>query len=184
MGRDEGEDTKLREIKLATQTSLYVDIAAIVVVYVLTLICVKKKWKRGLYLMLGAYLVLYSYLVLFSRKPYAEPKLHLDLFWSYRIAFDGFKIKHLSYAREILLNILVYIPLGLILAAIFRGSRHPILWPVLIGLRLSVLTEVVQYITRRGVTELDDVMDNGIGLMIGITVFVLTEKILIRKQKA
>ena len=93
-------------------------------------------------------------------------------------------IRHLSYAREILLNILVYVPLGMILAAIFRGSRHPILWPVLIGLGLSVVTETVQYITARGVTELDDVMDNGVGLLIGIGTFVLTEKIIRRKQKS
>lgn len=155
------------------------DIAAIVLVWILTIVFRKK--KPVLYLMLGAYLVLYSFLVYFGRKPYAKPQLHLDLFWSYRIAFDGFKIKHLSYAREILLNILVYIPLGMILAAIFRGSRHPILWPVLIGLGLSVVTEGVQYLTRRGITELDDVMDNGVGLLIGIGVFKLTE-ILRRKR--
>ena len=156
------------------------DIAAIVLVWILTIVFRKK--KPVLYLMLGAYLILYSFLVYFGRKPYAKPQLHLDLFWSYRIAFDGFKIKHLSYAREILLNILVYVPLGMILAAIFRGSRHPILWPVLIGLGLSVVTEGVQYMTRRGITELDDVMDNGVGLLIGIGTFVLTEKMLIRKR--
>jgi len=159
-----------------------VDITAIVLAYFLTILFVKKRCKLGLYLMLGAYLVLYSLLVYFGRKPYPEPRLHLDLFWSYRIAFDGFKIKHLSYAREILLNILVYIPLGLILAAIFRDSRHPILWPILTGLGLSVFTETVQYITRRGITELDDVMDNGVGLLIGIGTFVLTEKLIGKKR--
>ena len=178
----EAEEKTLREIKLATQTSLYLDIAAIIIVFVATLVCSRRKWKLGLYLMLGAYLVLYSLLVYFGRKPYNKPILHLDLFWSYKIAFDGFKIRHLSYAREILLNILVYIPLGVVLAAIFRDSKHLILWPVLIGLGLSVVTEAAQYVTRRGVTELDDVMDNGLGLLIGIGAYVLTERIMIEQE--
>ncbi len=156
------------------------DIVVIALVWVLTVVFREK--RPVLYLMLIAYLVLYSFLVYFGRKPYAKPQLHLDLFWSYRIAFDGFKIRHLSYAREILLNILVYVPLGMILAAIFRDSKHPILWPVLIGLGLSVITEAVQYITARGVTELDDVMDNGVGLLIGIGTFVLTEKLIGKKR--
>lgn len=172
------EEAKLREIKLATQASLYVDIAAIVVVYVLTLICVKRKWKLGLYLMLGAYLILYSFLVYFGRKPYAEPRLHLDLFWSYKIAFDGFVISNLNYAQQIFQNILLFIPLGLVLTAIFKESSHPILWSIMIGVGLSVATESIQYISRRGITEFDDVIDNGLGLLIGILVFVLTEKLL------
>ncbi len=112
------------------------------------------------------------------------PQLHLDLFWSYRIAFDGFSIKNRFYAREILQNILLFIPLGMVLVAIFRETKHPILWPMLIGLGLSMITEIGQYISRRGIVELDDVMDNGVGLLIGIGAFVLTEKIIRRKQKS
>lgn len=163
---------------------MYVDLAVIALAYATVIVCVQKKWKIGLFLMLGAYLVLYSFLVYFGRKPYPEPRLHLDLFWSYRIAFDGFKIKHLGYAREILLNILVYIPLGLIFAAIFQESKHPIIRPVIIGLGLSVITETIQYITTLGITELDDVMDNGIGLLIGIGAFVVTEKMIRRKRQS
>ena len=174
------EDRNLREIQLATQTSLYVDIAVIILVWVLTLVFRKK--KAVLYLMLAAYLILYSFLVYFGRKPFNTRILHLDLFWSYRNAFDGLKIVKLGSARQILLNILVYIPLGLILSAIFRDSKHPILWPVLFGLGLSVITEVVQYITRYGIAEVDDIFDNGLGLGLGIVLFILTEKLLKRKR--
>lgn len=150
----------------------------------MTILFTRNRWRIGLYLMLGAYLILYSFLVYFGRRQYSAPQLHLDLFWSYRIAFDGFSIKNRFYAREILQNILLFIPLGMILAAIFRDSKYPILWPVLIGLGLSVLTEVIQYLTRRGITELDDVMDNGAGLLIGIGVFKLTEKLIRGKRQS
>ena len=127
------------------------------------------------------HLIVYAYLVFLGRKPYKTPQLHLDPFWSYRVAFDGFSIRHRSYAREILLNILLYIPLGIILAAIFR--KHPFLWPLSIGLLLSILTETVQYFTRRGVTELDDVFDNTFGLLIGIALYLLTMKIIENRKK-
>lgn len=155
---------------MATQTSLYVDVAIIVLVFLFARACCKNKWNVGLFVMLGLYLLVYSFLVLFSRKPYSSSQLHLDLFWSYRIAFDGLKIKHLSYAREILLNILVYIPLGIILSAVFRESSHTVLWPVLIGLFLSVLTETIQYVTAYGIAELDDLLDNGMGLLTGMLI--------------
>lgn len=60
------------------------------------------------------------------------------------------------------------VPLGLLLPLLFYRAKHPYVWTVLIVLGLSVLTEVLQYLTRRGLCELDDLFDNLLGGLIGI----------------
>ena len=76
------------------------------------------------------------------------------------------------------MNILVTVPLGMILAALFRPVKHSILIPVLIGLTISVTTEGIQYITRRGLCELDDVFNNTLGILLGILLYRLAMRFL------
>lgn len=174
------EDKDLRSVTLSTQTSLYIIFAILILVYVVVLVCEKKQWNVVLFLMLTTYAIIYLFLVYFNRIPFSKPQLHLDLFWSYRVAFDGLSIRQISYAREILLNILVYLPLGMMLVVLI--SRHSVLYSLLIGLSMSIGTEVLQYISKRGVAELDDVLDNGLGLILGILAIQISRKIMRRAE--
>ena len=117
------------------------------------------------------YSLIYSYLTFFYREPMTETHVRLEPFWSYREAFEGWGIRRLGVARSILLNIAITIPLGYLLPAVFRFTSHRYLWTVLTVLCLSISTEVIQLMTRTGLAETDDVINNVLGCLIGLGLY-------------
>lgn len=82
-----------------------------------------------------------------------------------------------SYSRpdlfvENLMNVIVFIPLGMILGSLLRGkgslSRNGSwLMVAIIGCGLSVAIEALQFLFKRGFSEVDDVMHNTFGCILG-----------------
>ena len=118
----------------------------------------------------GIYLVIYFHLTFTYRHPAKTPQMKLTPFWSYREAFqlNPLKIRRLGVAREILLNILLTIPEGLLQPILYHKTGHPWRWTLLTVLVLTVTTETVQYFTRLGLCELDDVFNNLLGGLLGM----------------
>lgn len=75
-----------------------------------------------------------------------------------------------GYWSDILRNILLFVPLGLLIGG-WRG--------IIIGFCLSCGIEAVQYCFRLGYCELDDVLNNTIGTGIGVCLKLL----IIRKKE-
>ena len=124
------------------------------------------------------YALVYLYLCFFYRSPMAEAHIRLELFWSYREAFRIGGIERLGVARSIFLNILITVPLGYLLPAVFRFSSHPYRDTILIVFVLSVSTELIQYMTKTGLCETDDVINNMLGGLIGLTGYIIADKLL------
>lgn len=71
---------------------------------------------------------------------------------------------------ELVLNILLLIPLGLIVPIVSKCFRY--CWKaVLLGLSISLLIEVTQLFTRLGCFELVDLLNNTLGTWIGFGLF-------------
>ena len=133
-----------------------------------------------LILLLLIYLLVYVWLTFLYRRPAARSTLHLTPFWSYREAFEffPFKIKRLGIARQILLNILLTMPLGLLLPLLLNNRKHPFLLTSAITFALAILTEALQYLTRLGQAELDDVLNNLLGALLGMLILSAGTRIL------
>ena len=83
------------------------------------------------------------------------------LFWSYVAITNG----RTELLAENLLNIVIFIPFGLLLS-IFECFKK--WWTVLIvGMSLSACIEFSQFIFQRGLGEFDDVFNNTLGAIIG-----------------
>mgnify|MGYP002560585952 FL=1 len=69
-------------------------------------------------------------------------------------------------------NIILFVPFGFMMPCIFRMFRK---MPVCVmgGFIFSVMIEVVQYITQRGYSQLDDVVTNTAGALAGWIVWAL-----------
>ncbi len=121
--------------------------------------------------LLGIYLIVYLYLTFGFRRPAKTSSIDLTPFWSYREAFqwNPLKIRRLALARQILLNILLTVPAGLLLPILYQ-TKHPYLPAILTILALSVLTETLQYFTHLGLCETDDVIDNLLGGLLGMAI--------------
>lgn len=136
-------------------------------------------------LLLALYLLAYINLTFFAnRRVTKAPQIEWRLFWSYKEAFarkDGeITILRLGLARQILLNILVYVPVGLLVPLVYK--KHHYIYTLLTGFVLSLLTEVMQYITHRGLCELDDLFNNTLGCLIGMTLLALGTKVIRKLQ--
>lgn len=104
---------------------------------------------------------------LLARKEAAEPKINLDLFWTVKYALKHRSGIHWFYALG---NIALFIPLGLLLPVSGRFFRSCI-WTVLAGLLLSMAIEGTQYIWKLGLCELDDVLHNTWGTLLGYCIY-------------
>lgn len=73
--------------------------------------------------------------------------------------------------REPILNILLFIPIGLILGFIVRNAKlaSVVLWSIIISLSI----EILQYYLYKGTASIDDVVNNTIGSVLGGTVSIL-----------
>ena len=79
---------------------------------------------------------------------------------------------HMFFFRQITLNILLFIPFGFMTAVnlyLYRKNSTLPIWltVLLLGFAFSLLIEVFQFITGRGYTEVDDIINNTLGVMIG-----------------
>lgn len=122
------------------------------------------KWSVGL--MLLAYLLwLVSLTVLF--RPILEVR-RFDFipFWSYRAVEAGNGL----LLTQIIMNVVAFIPFGFLLG--FSSRKMKWCKVVLIIAGFSLLIETLQFFTRRGFAEFDDVFHNVVGAMIGYGMFV------------
>ena len=73
---------------------------------------------------------------------------------------------------EILINLLMTVPTGFLVALIER--KHPMIAAVMSGLMLSVAVEVLQLVLRRGFFEFDDMVHNTVDAAIGDAIAINT----------
>jgi glycopeptide antibiotics resistance protein len=87
----------------------------------------------------------------------------LQLFSAYKYAWNYWSIKEW---RNIILNILLFVPIGMLLPIIFKKLNK--FWKVyLISFLITIFIEIFQLVTHRGVFEIDDIFNNTIGSFIG-----------------
>ena len=105
---------------------------------------------------LAIYIVLLFYLTVLSREPDKVNVVYLDLFWGY---------DNPQHFMEKLLNIAIFIPVGLLAGFLFK--RHRVLIALLIGLAVSLSIECSQLAWSRGEFDVDDLFNNTLGAGIG-----------------
>lgn len=97
------------------------------------------------------------------RKTRAAMRYDLVPFRSYKEILNG-NVEYLL--PQVIMNVLVFIPIGYLLKASFTKKKW---WQVLfVGIGLSVIIETSQLLLHKGFCEIDDVIHNGIGCQIGI----------------
>jgi glycopeptide antibiotics resistance protein len=128
-------------------------------------------WRKGLregfrytmVLLLVEWVFLIFGTSLLFRETHAERHCNLIPLWSY------FNYGQNSYLKEMaainLLNVMLFIPVGLLLGLGFREMT----WKkaIMTGAGLSIFIELLQLIFKRGLCETDDVIHNVLGCIVG-----------------
>jgi glycopeptide antibiotics resistance protein len=158
-------------------------------------------------LVLILYILIILYVTLLSRPVTRHFKYQFSLFWSYREALAlrddsrglGLFITDSVLFKQILLNILLYVPLGYLLSFALprlvktnrRASRFRVInmlrafpWiAVLIGAALSIAIEFTQLLFRLGLFEFDDIFNNVLGCLCGVILYQVLVRPLAKKKE-
>jgi glycopeptide antibiotics resistance protein len=116
---------------------------------------------------------------LFSRGSNYEYDIIPPLFYSYKNAWNNWSI---TEWRNIILNICMFVPFGLLLPMGLKWFRKCYRTYVA-GFLFSLLIELSQMIFKIGIFEPDDLLDNTLGAIIGFGLFLVLFK-LYAKEKA
>lgn len=115
------------------------------------------------YLCFIIYIIFLLYMTLFGRLSEQIDTISLFPFWSY---LEMIQTSNLNMGRQILYNILAFVPLGILLPML--GRRFQRLKIILLcGFLLSVLIESTQFLLHLGWCDIDDVINNTAGAVIG-----------------
>ena len=121
-----------------------------------------RKWLAGI--LIAVYCGFLLWLTILSRQPrVGERVFKLELLWSYRAWIAGESFGRTESIQNIN-NILVFIPFGVL----FPGKRWK--WLILTAFLLSAGIEAVQYAFNLGWCEIDDVICNVLGALVGFGV--------------
>ena len=152
--------------------------------------------KFILYMIFLTYLAANVYVVFFSRSASEEYRIHVDplndLFNSVRIdsgmlgvlsevytqgLSEGFSHIHVDKPEDIAqiyMNIILYVPMGYLLPYVFEWCQAKArIRPVLVCLLFSFLTENLQLVFKRGFYDVDDLLSNTFGGLVGQSLYIL-----------
>lgn len=127
----------------------------------------KRGWKKIIGLILIEYVfVIFCSTVIFRTA--ADGNGHnFRPFWSYEAIQDG----RSELLVENIMNVVVFIPVGILLGFMVNGARCTVMKELLIvlivGMGISLSIEAMQYFFHRGFAETDDVMHNTLGCILG-----------------
>ncbi len=125
----------------------------------------EKKFPWGnviLWMAFAGYVVIVLYATL-MRMSGVRAQYNLHLFKAWREAWNNYSIKNIA---NVILNIAMFVPFGFLLPLLWKGGRK---WYIAItsGFGFSLIIELIQLLTHRGVFDVDDLFTNTLGAAIG-----------------
>ena len=134
-----------------------------------------KKRNTLTIVLLAVYIVVLTGIILFKLPFYSE-LLSDGIRVINLIPFQGsFDYDGVFNSREIIDNILIFIPLGVYIGML--KSEWSFVRKVLPVIGLSLLFEVIQFIFAMGITDITDILGNTLGGIIGVGIYALLFKI-------
>ena len=157
----------------------YIIISFTVLCIVLAIGFMAYRGQRMKKFVMGALAIEYFFLVLCStvicRTAPVSKRVELMPFYNYADIWNGVDFKR--NVMEILLNVALFVPIGFLLGGIIPKGFVKVLH---IGCMLSILIELLQLATGRGLCETNDVIHNTVGCMLGYAAAMSLKKLSVR----
>ena len=134
-------------------------IGCLIFILYLSIKRLKVKWREVLGVLLSEYVVTLILLTVVLRETPVYPEgFHNSLLCDKSYLSGNLDIEHA-------VNVALFLPMGMLLYGLVRGHRF--LYTILIGIFVSFIIEISQYVLNKGVADIEDIICNGIGLMLG-----------------
>ena len=125
--------------------------------------------RQTSFCLLMGYVFLVLCTTIFYREETFEKRYYIQPLWSYGVLYN-------KLLAQIIMNVLLFIPIGFFAGGALK-EKH--IWNAIkIGFVLSFFIELTQLITTRGVFNVDDIIHNTLGCLIGFLCFVACYKII------
>lgn len=137
-------------------------------------------WRKTILIfLLAGYLAVLGYATLSRLGGMGASGFSFHPFRAWREAWNNFSVT--SWAN-VLLNIAMLIPFGILIPLLFQRCKK---WNymLLASLGLVFYIEMTQYLTGRGIFDIDDIFGNTLGAMIGYFLLKLVLSIFVEKEK-
>jgi len=143
----------------------------------------KRGWKNVVGLLLAEYVFLIYCSTVICRKVAEGITGHnFTLFWSYEAIKNGRE----DLVAENIMNVVVFVPVGVLTALVIYNNLKPFktgLFIIALGLFISSSIEAVQFFLKRGFSELDDVIHNTLGCLIGFMMVAIIKGIWLLQKR-
>lgn len=118
--------------------------------------------QRGVLLwLLLNYILLLLFLAVLGRRSLEYYRFNFEPGYSYRQVLSG----DLTLAPQIMANIAVFVPVGAL--GSLTTKRRGFLKGLMLGVGLSLCIELLQLVMRNGTCEVDDLISNALGTLLG-----------------
>lgn len=108
------------------------------------------------------------YMTIYTRENGTKEAI-LSPFYTFREA----KIQPELY-RTMLMNVALFVPIGLSLPFALQKIKYPLIVTIVVAFLLSTCIEAVQYVYTLGQCEVDDVIMNTLGAVIGSLAYIIS----------
>ncbi len=136
------------------------------------------KGERNLFVLLWVYTLCVLFITVIGRFIHEDFRAQPIPLSSYRSYLMTSNIRELW---GIILNVLMFVPLSFLTAQLLREHR-PVRFALLCSILLTLTIEALQYVTRTGTFEVDDLIHNTLGALIGIGIWLLFRRLKRRKE--
>jgi len=127
----------------------------------------------GIYIFFLLWIILFKLSFSFSQFIGLSKEQSINLIPFYYPAEVNFHLK------EVIANIIIFIPLGVYLKMLDVNSKKVILY----GIVFSILLEVSQFIFKIGASDITDLITNTVGTILGVCGYILLERTFKNKEK-
>ena len=153
--------------------TMIIGVSLFVCILILLLFRVKTSYsifvRQASFCLLMGYFFLVLCTTIFYREETFEKRYYLQPLWSYFHLYN-------KLLAQVIMNVLLFIPIGLFVGGALKKKY---LWNAIgIGFVLSFFIELTQLITTRGVFNVDDIIHNVLGCVLGYGIFRLCNTIL------
>ena len=87
------------------------------------------------------------------------------------------------FIKNLVCNIIMFMPYGFLFPFIMKGDKNIGVKVILSGCMVSVVIEIFQYVTALGQCDIDDVILNTVGVVLGYAIYRIIDIVIIKRSK-
>lgn len=132
-----------------------------------------RKIHKGMLMLFILYTLMIAYITIFSREEGHSTDVLLT-FDSVREAIDTHSLEPLQH---VILNAAMFIPLGMLFPLIRPGVLDKFSYVAPLGMMMTTLIEATQMLLKKGQCDIEDIVANTLGTIIGLVLFKIGRRI-------